>query len=172
MRLLYRGKDLNYFKKHEIPHVTPLPIVGNLGSMIIRSQSASEFVMAIYILTPINVVDLISSGCTWIIVILSIKIKDPLLGKNLIVLRGNRWREMRPIFSPAFTSSKMKRMYKLISNCSVDFGNYLAQLPPEKRIMEMKGVFTRYTNDVIATCAFGVNVDSMRNPENEFLYVW
>ncbi|XP_011705770.1 PREDICTED: cytochrome P450 9e2-like, partial [Wasmannia auropunctata] len=51
------------------------------------------------------------------------------------------------------------------------FGNYLVQLPPEQRIMEMKDVFARYTNDVIATCVFGISVDSMKNPENEF-YVY
>lgn len=37
--------------------------------------------------------------------------------------------------------------------------------------MEMKGIFTRYTNNIIATCTFGVNVDSMKNPKNEF-YVY
>ncbi|KAG7210382.1 hypothetical protein KM043_011915 [Ampulex compressa] len=35
--------------------------------------------------------------------------------------------------------------------------------------MDMKDVFTRYTNDVITCCAFGIKTDSMRNPDNEFL---
>lgn len=60
-----------------------------------------------------------------------------------------------------------------MSNCGINFSNYLAQLPPEKRMMKMKEIFTRYTNDVIATCAFDVSVDSMRNPKNEFyVYGW
>jgi cytochrome P450 family 9 len=32
----------------------------------------------------------------------------------------------------------------------------------------MKDFFTRYTNDVIATSAFGIACDSLNNPENEF----
>ncbi|XP_024885908.1 cytochrome P450 9e2-like [Temnothorax curvispinosus] len=56
----------------------------------------------------------------------------------------------------------MKNMFNLMSDYSIDFSDYLAQLSPEKRMMEMKDVFTRYTNDVIATCAFGVSVDSTR----------
>jgi len=32
----------------------------------------------------------------------------------------------------------------------------------------MKDLFTRYTNDVIATSAFGIGCDSLRNPKNEF----
>jgi cytochrome P450 family 9 len=32
----------------------------------------------------------------------------------------------------------------------------------------MKDLFTRYTNDVIATSAFGISCDSLNNPGNEF----
>ncbi|KMQ88036.1 cytochrome p450 9e2, partial [Lasius niger] len=97
--------------------------------------------------------------------------QDPLFGKNLFSLKGERWRQVRPLMSPAFTSSKMKNMFKLMSDYAAEFSNYLTQMPAEKRIMEIKEVFTRYTNDVIATCAFGITVDSMRNPKNEF-YVY
>ncbi|KAJ8916081.1 hypothetical protein NQ315_004447, partial [Exocentrus adspersus] len=35
---------------------------------------------------------------------------DPLWGKNLFALTGERWRDMRTILSPSFTSSKMRSM--------------------------------------------------------------
>ena len=35
-------------------------------------------------------------------------------------------------------------------------------------VLELKEFYTRYTNDVIATAAFGVGVDSFRQPTNEF----
>jgi len=35
----------------------------------------------------------------------------------------------------------------------------------------MKDAFSKYTNDVIATCAFGIKVDSMKDPTNKF-YVY
>jgi cytochrome P450 family 9 len=34
--------------------------------------------------------------------------------------------------------------------------------------VEMKDLFTRYANDVIATSAFGIECDSLNNPKNEF----
>jgi len=34
--------------------------------------------------------------------------------------------------------------------------------------VEMKDLFTRYTNDVIATSAFGIGCDSLKDPKNEF----
>jgi hypothetical protein len=35
-------------------------------------------------------------------------------------------------------------------------------------VVEMKDLFTRYANDVIATSAFGIACDSLNNPKNEF----
>ncbi|EFN77010.1 Cytochrome P450 9e2 [Harpegnathos saltator] len=97
--------------------------------------------------------------------------QEPLFGKNLFSLCGDRWREVRSTLSPAFTSSKMKNMFKLMSDYAADFAKFIAELPTERRVMDTKDVFTRYTNDVIATCAFGVSVDSMRDPKNLF-YVY
>jgi cytochrome P450 family 9 len=34
--------------------------------------------------------------------------------------------------------------------------------------VEMRDLFTRYANDVIATSAFGIQCDSLNNPKNEF----
>jgi len=34
--------------------------------------------------------------------------------------------------------------------------------------VEMKDLFSRYSNDVIATSAFGIRCDSLKNPKNEF----
>ncbi|KYM76793.1 Cytochrome P450 9e2 [Atta colombica] len=182
--------DLNYFKKYGIPHKTPLPIVGNMGPMFLRLQSLSDLVKTTYNLHPeAKYVGMFDMNVPIVVIrdpelIKSIALKhfdnfmdhrsfinenqDPLFGRNLFALRGEKWRQVRSLLSPAFTSSKMKNMFKLMSDCGVNFGNYLAQLPPEQRILEMKDVFTRYTNDVIATCAFGVSVDSTKNPKNEF----
>jgi hypothetical protein len=35
-------------------------------------------------------------------------------------------------------------------------------------VLELKEFYTRYTNDVIATAAFGTGVDSFKQPKNEF----
>ncbi|XP_011172814.2 cytochrome P450 9e2-like [Solenopsis invicta] len=93
---------------------------------------------------------------------------EPLFGKNIFFLRGDRWREMRTILSPSFTASKMKFMFNLISKCSKDFVDYLADHPEICQAIETKGAFRRYTNDVIATAAFGISVNSMKDQDNEF----
>ncbi|XP_032682943.1 cytochrome P450 9e2-like [Odontomachus brunneus] len=186
-------KDLNLFKKHNIPHIRPLPLVGNMGAVFARTKSVATLIKEVYDAYPeakyTGMYDL-----TKPVVVLrdtelikSIALKnfemfpnhrtfveehqDPLFSNNLFSLRDDRWREVRAVLSPSFTSSKMKGMFKLMSDCATDFGKFVAELPPEEKVMEMKDIFTRYTNDVIATCAFGVSVDSMRNPKNLF-YVY
>nr|XP_012230935.1 PREDICTED: cytochrome P450 9e2-like [Linepithema humile] len=93
---------------------------------------------------------------------------DPLFGKNVFSLRGDRWKEMRNTLSPSFTASKMKFMFELVSKCSFDFVDYLVEHPEICLAIETKQAFRRYTNDVIATAAFGINVNSMKEQNNEF----
>ncbi|KAJ9590915.1 hypothetical protein L9F63_016052 [Diploptera punctata] len=123
--------------------------------------------------------------------------EDVLWGKGIFNLQGQRWKDMRSILSPAFTSTKMKTMFHLVSQCGkqlIDFlDNCCNNHIPEKTckvekeggllVVELKDLLTRYSNDVIATSAFGIGVDSLKKPSNEFylmgkeatnfrLYVW
>ncbi|RLU15510.1 hypothetical protein DMN91_012504 [Ooceraea biroi] len=183
-------KNMSLFKKHGIPHLMPLPLIGNMGPSLIRRQAVAELVKSTYDVNPdakyVGMYDftrpIIMIRDPELIKLITLKhfdtfmdhrafvdeTQDIIFGKSLFSLRGDRWRQVRALLSPAFTSSKMKGMFKLMSECGADFGTYVAQMPPEKRMMEMKEVFSRYTVDVIATCAFGVTVDSMRNPNNDF----
>ncbi|XP_015585624.1 cytochrome P450 9e2-like [Cephus cinctus] len=92
---------------------------------------------------------------------------DPLFAKNLFSLRGNKWREMRAILSPAFTSSKMKMMFELMSNCANEFADFVTT-QRDTNIVEIRDAFSRYTNDIIATTAFGISINSMKERDNEF----
>jgi cytochrome P450 family 9 len=40
--------------------------------------------------------------------------------------------------------------------------------PADILSLELKELFTKYTNDVIATAAFGIQCNSLENPNNEF----
>lgn len=93
---------------------------------------------------------------------------DPLSGKNLFSLRGDHWREMRKLLSPSFTSSKMKTMFHLMNNCANSFTDYISNNSRRGQVYDLKEIFERYTNDVVATCSFGISVDSMKDPQNEF----
>ncbi|KAK4874006.1 hypothetical protein RN001_013366 [Aquatica leii] len=93
---------------------------------------------------------------------------EPLMGKNLINLKGQRWRDMRATLSPSFTSSKMKMMFTLISECAEEFTDYFEKQKLDFFDVEMKDVFTRFTNDAIANVAFGFKCNSLKEKDNEF----
>lgn len=95
---------------------------------------------------------------------------EDLWGKSLFSLKGEKWRHMRATLSPAFTGSKMRQMFDLITECSEGIVKHFMKRVEngEKIDVEMKDVFSRYTNDVIATCAFGIKINSFDDPENSF----
>nr|WET52691.1 cytochrome P450 [Phaedon brassicae] len=96
---------------------------------------------------------------------------DPLWGKNLVQLKGEDWKFMRPLMSPSFTSGKIKTMYGLMSDCAKNFVNHFKNRNEMSIELNVLDATTRYTNDVIASVAFGVAVDSLKNPDNEFFQV-
>ncbi|XP_018571685.1 cytochrome P450 9e2 isoform X2 [Anoplophora glabripennis] len=93
---------------------------------------------------------------------------DPLMGLNLFNLGGEKWRDMRSTLSPAFTSAKMRAMYTLMQETAEHFVEYFLLDDNEVIELEMKNIFSRYTNDVIANCAFGIKCDSLNEKNNEF----
>ncbi|CAH0564135.1 unnamed protein product [Brassicogethes aeneus] len=96
---------------------------------------------------------------------------DLLWSKNLFALEGKKWRDMRTTLSPAFTSSKMKLMFTLIQDASKTFVDYFEKQNQDVVEVELKDAFTRFTNDVIATTAFGIKVDSLAERNNTFYLI-
>lgn len=94
---------------------------------------------------------------------------DAMMGNTLFLMRGQTWREMRATLSPAFTGSKMRRMFELIRECAIQScDSLLGESNRDEYGIELTDFFSRYTNDVIASCAFGLKLNSFENRENEF----
>lgn len=99
---------------------------------------------------------------------------DSLMGNVLIALTGSKWRDMRATLSPAFTGSKMRLMFQLIEEITGQLTTYLKEACRKSSSsgaaleFDMKDICSKYTNDVIALCAFGIQVDTLKNPKNEF----
>jgi cytochrome P450 family 9 len=77
---------------------------------------------------------------------------------------------MRSTLSPAFTGSKMRLMLNFVQKCASS-SIVSAKKDIEESgvdVFEMKELFSKFAIDVIASCAFGLEVDSFKNPENDF----
>ncbi|XP_076663916.1 cytochrome P450 9e2-like isoform X5 [Andrena cerasifolii] len=186
----YLWGRMTYFKDLGIPHETPIPILGNVAPVLFQQTTMAEHLQRAYNLFPEDRYFGFYNFDTPVIMIrdpeliTAIAVKhfdqftdhrgfvdedlDPLLGRSLFSLRGDHWREMRKLLSPAFTSSKMKTMFTLMSDCAVNFADYIATESKKGKVYDLKDIFGRYTTDVIASCSYGITVDSMKNPNNEF----
>ncbi|XP_049539830.1 probable cytochrome P450 9f2 [Anopheles darlingi] len=193
---VYLTRNNGYFKDIPIPCLPVMPLFGSTARLMLKRISFQDYVRETYsrfpdarlygtfeMLTPMFVVrdpELIKR----------ITVKDfdhfvnhramfaaaddptssVLLSKTLFVLNDQRWRDMRTTLSPTFTGSKMRQMFELIVECSTSMVQHYRQQARDQgpQVHEVKDVFLRFTNDVIATCAFGVKIDSFRDDQNEF----
>lgn len=95
---------------------------------------------------------------------------DSLLGRSLFFSHDQQWKEMRSILSASFTGNKMRMMFDLVSDCTKKFVNTIKnQTNCENGVeVELKDLLSRYTTNVIATTAFGLEVDAVSDHDNEF----
>ncbi|KAL1495017.1 hypothetical protein ABEB36_010507 [Hypothenemus hampei] len=97
---------------------------------------------------------------------------DPIVTQNLFSLKGEKWKRMRTTLTPAFTSSKMRQMFVLMNKAAENTTRFIVdRIEEQEKIeveVEMKDFYSKYTNDVIASCAFGIHCNSLLNEDNDF----
>lgn len=99
---------------------------------------------------------------------------DKYLSKSLLLSRGEKWKDMRSIVSPMFTSLKMKFMFGLLTEAVEDFINFYEEKALEKGgeiVLNTHEVFSRITADGISTTALGFKGDCVRNKDSEIYVV-
>lgn len=62
----------------------------------------------------------------------------------------------------------MKLMFTLMDDCAQRFATYFKKQGKDSLEVELKDVCSRFTNDVIATTAFGIECNSLEHRTNEF----
>lgn len=186
---LYFKKSFSYFRSNKIPHSAPAFPYGNvkgIGRTIHLGQifrncyeqfKSVDKICGIYIFSqPVHVL------CD-LDVIKDVLVKDfnkfqdrgfyhnekddPLSG-HLVALSGERWKKVRTQMTPTFTSGKMKFMYPTIVEVTNRFKDYLQNSIKINDEIEMKDILARYTMDVIGTVAFGIECNSLKDPNSEF----
>ncbi|XP_054157189.1 cytochrome P450 9e2-like [Oppia nitens] len=91
---------------------------------------------------------------------------DPISDRSLFTLKSDDWKKMRSIISPTFSSGKMRSMHPIIIDCIKRLDKHLS----DKKEVEMKKTMGNLTMDVIATCAFGTQIDTYNDQKrNEFI---
>lgn len=185
----YLFRNFNFFKRHNVIHIPPIPILGVMTSFIFRRTSFVNFTQKIYnfnknakyigiyaMTRPVLLLRdpeliktvFVKNFDTFFINPAFVDVNDHVLRQNLFGLHNKKWREVKNLLSPFFTSGKMKSKFVLMTEYAVDFVKFMSTLPADKCDVNMTDVFDRYTNDVIVSCFYGIKIDSIRDPTNKF----
>ncbi|XP_055714885.1 probable cytochrome P450 6a23 [Phlebotomus papatasi] len=70
--------------------------------------------------------------------------------------------------TPTFSSGKMKMMHNTFVAVAKEFQNYFEQIAKKNQTIEVRDVFSRFTIDVIGNCAFGIECNTLKQPDTEF----
>ncbi|XP_058462582.1 probable cytochrome P450 9f2 [Malaya genurostris] len=192
-------KNNDYFHNKPIPSLAVKPLLGSSGSLLLKQVTFPDFIMSVYNKFPnVKVLGMFDTTVPMFVIrdpelIKRITVKDfdhfvdhrplfgyseeidsphALFGKSLFSMNGQRWRDMRATLSPAFTGSKMRQMFYLMTNCieaMVEFYENDLRKTTGSKDVELKDILSRLAMDVIASCAYGLKLDSFKDQNSEFI---
>ncbi|XP_063706634.1 probable cytochrome P450 9f2 [Culicoides brevitarsis] len=189
----YVKRKYSYFEERNVPFVKPVPLIGNMFLPVLKGESIVEAFVKLateFRNEPfIGSFEFLSPGLIIqdpeIIKQVTVKnfdnfvnhrvftdsVSDELLNNSLLLMKFQKWRDMRAALSPAFTGLKMRMMFDLMKKCAENFVTYgREQCAKEKNrrvTINPKEIYSKVTVDIISTCAFGLEVDSLRHSDNE-----
>lgn len=186
----YLSSTNNYWKNRGIPFIKPSLMFGNLKEVVLRKKNLMDLQRDLYNeLKGEKFKGYFEFAAPCLLVrdpemIERILIKDfahftdrglgdpdlenePLTA-NLLGLNGSMWRFMRHKLTPTFTSGKLKGMFEQICNCGEELISELDKYSASREDVEAKTVIAEFTTDVIASCAFGLQLKSDSEEGKEF----
>lgn len=94
--------------------------------------------------------------------------KDDPVSANLANVDKEKWRNLRNKLTPTFTSGKIKLMFPIIVDVSDKLIDKIEEETEGTGQLEIKDILSRFTTDVIGEAAFGIECNSLNNPQTEF----
>uniref|UniRef100_A0A8C2IT02 Thromboxane-A synthase n=1 Tax=Cyprinus carpio TaxID=7962 RepID=A0A8C2IT02_CYPCA len=92
------------------------------------------------------------------------------MSDSLVMLKGEQWKRVRSILTPTFSAAKMKEMVPLINTATETLLRNLKSHAESGNSFNIHKCFGCFTMDVIASVAFGTQVDSQNNPDDPFVH--
>lgn len=185
----FLNKQNDYWNKRGVPSEKPILLLGNLKEVFLGKTSVSQHMAEIYfkyhrepyvgyynlwkpcliIKNPIIIQEILIKNFSNFPdrPIASDKNVDPMAYYFVPGLKYPLWKKIRSKVSPAFSLAKLKLMLPLMKKCGDDFFTYLEK--KNGQIVDVKEISGRYTTNVIASCAFGLEANSFKEDNSEFL---
>nr|XP_003229614.2 PREDICTED: cytochrome P450 3A9 [Anolis carolinensis] len=91
------------------------------------------------------------------------------LEKAVSLAEDDTWKRIRTVLSPTFTSGKLKEMLPIIQHYAEILIKNFSEKADKGETVDIKDVLGPYSMDVVASSSFGVNINSMNNPQDPFV---
>ncbi|CAD7079529.1 unnamed protein product [Hermetia illucens] len=183
----YFQRKFSYWKSRGVPYIEPAFPMGNLSwkpsgnfrevfNELYKAKGESPFVGAYFSMSPL----VVATDLDFVKDVLVKDFnnfhgrgiytneKDDPISAHLFSLDGPKWKSLRMKLSPTFTSGKMKFMFPTIVDVSERFNLALGKMLKGGSDFDLKEILARFTTDVIGTCAFGLECNSLKDPDTEF----
>ncbi|XP_076168680.1 putative cytochrome P450 6a14 [Ptiloglossa arizonensis] len=185
----YLVSNFEFWKIRGVPGPQPIPLFGNIKDVILTKMPMGDYLRKLHEEYKNEPMIGIFSRRTPLLIL-----RDPDLIKDVLIkdfskfadrglpvhekvepltphlfnLEAERWRPLRTRLSPVFTSGKLKEMFPLIIECSKHLEQYLEKVVAKEEPVECRELTAKYTTDVIGSCAFGIETNSLSDTESEF----
>ncbi|KAL6418467.1 hypothetical protein ACFW04_012069 [Cataglyphis niger] len=188
---LYMTRNFKYWKKRGISEIfPPTPFLGNFTECLLLRKAPAYFLKELYeqakglpyfglyifdkpfllvrdreLVKNILIKDFNTFSDRYIMA----DPKDRLGCNNLFFMRNPTWKMLRMKLSPFFSSGKLKKMFELMLECGNNLDTYLESLKEDgKEMIEVRELAAKFTTDVIGSTAYGLDVNSFKDPNAEF----
>lgn len=184
-------QKLQYWKKRNVPHIEPEFFYGNSRG-ISKEFSPNEFVQKMYLKFKSMNIGPVAGAYIFIqrqayimnldlikqILVKDFNIftnrglyhneKDDPLSAHLAAVEDDTWKTLRQKITPTFTSGKLKTMFETIVKISDKLVKTIETESSESGQLEVKTILSRFTVDVIGATAFGLECNSLEDPNTQF----
>lgn len=179
-----------HWKRRNIPFMEPSFPLGNFGDTICQRTSIGELIENVYNTSSEKIVGIFALTRPILVVrdpelVRAIFIKDfahftdrgvyidekvdPLSG-HLFALSGDKWKNLRTKLSPVFTSGKLKASFESLVGCGKSLQKFVKGASDRNEVIEVREISARFSTDVIASVAFGVDINCTEEPDTPFRY--
>ncbi|XP_067687705.1 cytochrome P450 3A13-like [Haliotis asinina] len=174
--------NFNYFKKQGIPGPTPYPLLGNSISFFFfhkfkewnRKYGSVYGIFTgrtpAYVISDLDILkDVFVKSFNTFRNRMKLAFVPFPFNLGVVFLEDEHWRRVRHIITPSFSSGKLRKMCDAINDCARTLTTNFSKAIGKKEGVIMKNYFGAYTMDVISRTAFGIQVDSQNDFNNEFV---